>query len=155
MKVNANSITASIVVYVFLVLGILQLIGAFWFYQNTQTFLKEATATEGSVVELVRRQASRSRPGRNVSPSRAFVYAPKVEFKDYSGQVVTFTSNAASNPPRYSVGDTLEVLYEVDAPEKARIHSFFSLWGVSLIFFVMGLSFSLISSLFIVLSQRF
>jgi hypothetical protein len=48
-------------------------------------------------------------------------YTPVVQFKTKSGQSVTFTSSYSSNPPSYDVGETVTVVYPLDAPENAIV----------------------------------
>ena len=116
--------------YVFAVIGLGMLVGAFYLFNDTRDFLKDALVTEGTVVELVRSRSSDST-----------TYRPVVEFKTEDGSLVEFTSGAGSNPPSYSKGETVEVLYQQDSPEQAKINGFFSLWGLTLIVGVMGLIF--------------
>lgn len=130
---------ASIINKVFLVIGIGMLIGSFFMYSNTKEFLNSAIETEGVVTELVRSKSSDS-----------VTYRPIFEFKTKEGNTVEITSSVASNPPSYSRGEKVDVLYQESAPEKAKINSFFSLWGATLIVAVIGLVFLLIAVVTIV-----
>jgi hypothetical protein len=105
-----------IVGIIFAALGLGMLIGTFFWYRNTRSFLAEATRTEGTVIDLV---------GSH--------YRPIVHFTDRHGQEIEFTSSTGSNPPAYSIGQKVEVLYRPNEPQTAAIDSFFSLWGVSVI----------------------
>lgn len=125
---------ASIINKIFLVIGIGMLIGSFFMYSNTKEFLNSAIETEGVVTELVRSHSSDS-----------IMYRPIFEFKTQEGKTVEITSSVASNPPSYSRGEKIDVLYQESAPEKAKINSFFSLWGATLIVGVIGLVFLLIA----------
>jgi hypothetical protein len=64
------------------------------------------------------------------------VYAPVFTFRDANGMEHTIHSDAASNPPKYQVGDNVRILYSPHNPEAAKTDGFFSLWGVP---FVTGL----------------
>ncbi len=135
--------TISIVKYAFAMVGLGMLIGAFFLYENTQNFLENALTAEGTVIELVRSKSSDST-----------TYRPVVEFETQGGSRVEFTSSSGSNPPSYSEGEIVEVLYQESAPEQAKINSFFSLWGASTIlggmgsvFFLAGLSIILYGSI--------
>ncbi|MDX1757914.1 MAG: DUF3592 domain-containing protein, partial [Marinobacter sp.] len=57
------------------------------------------------------------------------------------GRQVEFKSSTGSNPPSYSRGELVPVLYEAENPASARINGFFSLWGGALIVGVLGLIF--------------
>lgn len=112
--------TISIVKYAFTMVGLLMLIGAFFIYNNTQDFLKDALTTEGTVIELDR-------------PSDSSTYWPVVEFKTQGGSTVEFTSSSGSNPPSYSKGDAVEVFYQETSPEQAKINDIITLWGAPIV----------------------
>ncbi len=107
-----------VIKYVFTVIGLGMLVGAFFLFKGTQAFLVEAIVTEGRVVELVESRSSDSS-----------TYAPVVEFKTFNGTTFEFLSSSGSNPPSYDVGEIIEVLYQEADPKSARINSFMSLWG--------------------------
>lgn len=125
--------TISIVKYAFTMVGLGMLVGSFFIYQNTQVFLKNALTTEGLVIELV---ASRS--------SDSTTYRPVIEFKTQDGSRIEFISSTGSNPPSYSKGEAVEVLYQESFPEQAKVNGFFSLWGGSIILGGMGSVFFLV-----------
>ncbi|SDX72923.1 DUF3592 domain-containing protein [Marinobacter mobilis] len=123
----------SIIKYVFSVIGIAMLVGASLLYNNTSDFLTRAVSAQGQVVDLV---LSRS--------SDTTTYYPVVVFRDASGRQVEFKSNSGTNPPSYTRGERVEVLYEPGEPEAARINGFFSLWGAAIIVGGLGLVFGLV-----------
>ncbi|MDC0663594.1 DUF3592 domain-containing protein [Marinobacter sp. SS21] len=123
--------TLNIIKYVFSLIGLGMLVGAYFLYSNTASFLEQAVTAEGEVVELVR-----SRSSDSVS------YYPVVVFQDDDGRQVEFKSNTGSNPPSYNRGERVSVLYETSNPEGARINGFFSLWGGAVIVGVLGLVFA-------------
>ena len=123
--------------------GLALLGGAFFSYSSTENFLSTAIATDGVVVELVRSRSSDST-----------IYRPVVEFQTPNGELVEFTSSSGSNPPSYSQGEAVKVLYQEGSPEQAKINGFFDLWGVPIIiggigsvFFLVGSSFFAVSAL--------
>lgn len=135
--------TIGIIKYAFTLFGIGALAVALWLYRDTSTFLTEATRAVGTVVDLVRSESSDST-----------TYKPVVRFIDRTGEEIEFTSSTGSNPPSYSRGEQVEVLYLPSQPQKARIHGFFSLWGLPLIFgglgalfFAIGAGLSLVGAL--------
>ena len=131
----------SIIKYLFSVLGLAMLAGAFFMYSKTQDFMNNALVTEGTVTQLVR-----SRSGDSIT------YKPVVEFKTQSGRLIEFTSSSGSNPPSYSQGEIVDVLYQEGTPEQAKINSFFSLWGLSTILGGLGSLFLLVGFLIILVS---
>jgi hypothetical protein len=56
------------------------------------------------------------------------VFRPVVTFTTADGRQVTFTEPNGSNPPSNKVGDTVQVIYPADAPEKAQVNSFLNFW---------------------------
>jgi len=122
----------AIVKYLFTLVGLAMLAGAFFIYTSTNAFLKDAVTAEGIVVELLV-----SRTSDSVS------YRPLVEFTAENGRVIEFAPTAGSNPARYSEGEPVEVLYQTARPSDAKINDFFSLWGVALILAAMGTVFFL------------
>ncbi|OAN17741.1 hypothetical protein A3K86_02135 [Photobacterium jeanii] len=56
-------------------------------------------------------------------------FAPIVTFTTQGGSEVQFVSSISSNPPKYKIGQTLEVLYEAEYPDRAVINSFFEKWS--------------------------
>ena len=66
--------------------------------------------------------------------------------KNRNNETIVFVSSTATNPPGYAKGEKIEVLYFPAKPQEARINSFFSLWGGSVILGVMGAIFFLIGA---------
>jgi len=123
----------NIIKYLFSVIGLGMLVGSFFLYQNTMEFLAAAVKTDGVVVDLVRSRSSDST-----------TYAPTIRFKTTNGTMIEFTSSTSSNPPSYSRGELVAIIYLADDPDKAKINSFFSLWGGAVIVGVLGTAFFLI-----------
>ena len=120
-----------IIKVVFSVVGLGMLALAFYLTTSTMSFTADALEANGVVVDLV---SSRS--------SDSTTYRPVVEFTTQTGQQIEFVSSTGSNPPSYSRGEEVVVLYNPGTPENARIDGFFSLWGAPLIVGVMGFIFA-------------
>ncbi len=125
--------TISILKYVFSIIGLGLLYGAYILFSDTQTFLKTAVSTNGTVVELVRSRSNDS-----------ITYSPIVNFHDKSGQLTEIISSSSSNPPGYFKGEVVEVLYQESFPKDAKINGFFALWGGAIILGAIGAVFFLI-----------
>ncbi len=119
----------------FTLIGAGTLAGSIFLFSDTREFLGEAVKGEGEVIELV---AKRSTDSNNHT---SYTYAPRVRFRSGGGHEFEFTASISSNPPSYSVGEIVPLLYQPGDPQKARIDSFFSLWGGALITGVVGLFF--------------
>lgn len=120
--------------YVFAVIGLGMLISAFYLYKNTNDFLNNSQTTSGIVVELV----------SSKSKDNSTLYKPVIEFRTKDGELIEFTASAASNPPSYLKGEAVQVFYKADAPYQAKVKGFFSLWGGTIIFAGIGLSFFIV-----------
>ncbi|WP_018915928.1 DUF3592 domain-containing protein [Vreelandella zhanjiangensis] len=112
----------AIVKYLTLIVGLGLLIAAFYLYQSSSSFLDGAVTTEGTVIELVRSRSEDS-----------ITYRPVVQFTSQNNSTIEFLSTTGSNPPSYSPGQRVEVMYDPSNPVDAKLKSFFSLWGAPLI----------------------
>jgi len=134
-----------------IIIGVLVVIGAvlsgasYYFYTSTTEFLETAKRTEGIVVKLLQEQ-----DGENNSTT----YRPVFEFTDESGKDHVIESGTSSNPPAFKKGETVEILYAPASPEDAKINSFFSLWGISLIFGIVGGFFLAFGAVFLFIKKR-
>lgn len=81
---------------------------------------------------------------RSDSSNNSITYKPLVKFIDDKGTPIEFLSSTSSNPPSYSVHEKVEVIYNPEFPNEAKIKSFFSLWGGATILGVLGLVFFII-----------
>ena len=115
--------------------------GVYWYNVNT-AFVDTAVRTKGEVVDVKRIEETRRRDGRT---REEVTYYPVVEFDDGDGQTHEFRSSAGSNPPAYSEGDRVEVLYDPGDPQQASINSFTSLWVGPLVTGGLGAVFALMS----------
>lgn len=117
--------------------------GSVFAYMYTQKFLETAVKTEGTVIELVERR------GEN-----GVTYAPVYTFSDTRGEEHKIYSGSSSYPPDYEVGEEVQVLYDPSEPQKAKIDSFFELWGISAILAVIGSISLFLGPLFIFIGHR-
>lgn len=118
--------------YFFTILGAGMLIGTFFMYQKTSEFLETAITSEAIVIKLVDAQNS---------SSNSVMYAPLVQFLDENENKIEFLSSSSSNPPSYTVGEKVEVVYNQENPNEAKIKGFFSIWGGVTILGILGVIF--------------
>ncbi len=128
-----------IIKYVFTIIGIGMLVGAFFMYKSANEFLETSITAEGTVIDLLRSRSSSS-------SDNSITYKPLVEFTEKEGNRIEFSSSTSSNPPSYSVGEKVEVLYNPESPNKAKIKGFFSIWGGVTIVGILGFVFFTIGS---------
>ncbi len=130
--------------------GLVALIVGVWSGLWTVLFLGSAERVDGKVIEMTQR------PGPSQGPTgvrSSSTWYPTVTFR-VDGKAYTFRSSTSSSPPRYSVGDTVEVAYAPDNPGDARIASFESSYLAPLVFGGLGLLFTPIGTIFLVKARR-
>lgn len=110
--------------------------------RKTKRFLARAQAARGTVVHLVLRSSSDAQDG-----TLSYAYHPVIRFTAQTGEAVEFEGGTGSNPPMYTLGQPIEVLYDPANPERAKIRAFSDLWlattlclGIGNIFTVTGLA---------------
>lgn len=113
-----------------LTVGVVLLLLALAFTTHTAIFLHRSISAPGIVVGLTQRNDSDGTVG----------YAPIFNFKAQSGLSYTITAGVASNPPSFTVGQSVPVLYEELKPEDAKIGIFWQLWFVHFILGAFGIS---------------
>ena len=116
-----------------LVGGLLALIGVFLFIR-TRIFIGKAQEVKGTVIQMVySRTSSSSGSGGG--------YAPVYQFKTLDGQNIVIQDSVSTNPPRFQVGQEIDVLYESGNPQKARINKWMNLYFAPVLLGCMGLIF--------------
>ncbi|WP_120498677.1 DUF3592 domain-containing protein [Kiloniella sp. EL199] len=123
--------------YIFIGVGLIALLsmGA-WSYMTFQ-FIDTAHSAQGTVTNLIRYRSSSSS-----STSNSYVYRPEVVFQTLTGEKITFQSSTGANPPAYSRGETISILYAPQAPQDAKINDTLSLWFGHIILGIVGFIFS-------------
>jgi hypothetical protein len=68
-------------------------------------------------------------------------YSPVYRFRTLEGQEIEAGENLRTNPPQFKVGQTIDVLYDPDNPQKARIKKWFNLYFLPALLGFLGLLF--------------
>lgn len=118
--------------YWFALIGAIMLLVGLGSCTHARSFVRRAAHTEGTVIRLEPVYSSSTDNGSHM-PN----YRPIVRF-EYQGRSIVFASQTASNPPSYSEGQTVPVLFLEYDPSTAKIDSFFSLYGFAAIALGMG-----------------
>ena len=119
---------------IFTLVGIAVLALGIYLGIERKNFLETALSTDGEVVELNRKRSDDS-----------YVYYPVVEFSPPgSTNTLTFEHDSGSNPPSYSVGESVEVLYDPQNPNEAIIDAGLMNWFGTGIASFLGLIFTLV-----------
>lgn len=114
-------------------IGVILLIVAAIIYYNQTESRKHTVSVKGKVVEMV---SSRSSKGGTL-------YSPIVEFQ-FNAQSYRITSEVASSPPAFEVGEEVNLFVNPAKPDEAQIDSFVENWFVVALLGFMGTIFSLI-----------
>ena len=101
---------------------------AAYFGADTWRFVDKASHVDGTVVALKKGTFSQT--------------WPIVAFETTSGARIRFQGNKPSRPsPRFPIGTRLDILYDEREPSNARINTFIDMWGLTLVFGIIGLVF--------------
>lgn len=113
-----------------LVGGLLAAIGVLILIR-TRIFIGKAQEVKGTVIQMVYSRSSNGGGG----------YSPVYQFTTIEGQTIVVADNLSSNPPMFKEGQVIDVLYDPENPQKARIKRWMSLYFVPLLLGGMGLIF--------------
>lgn len=123
-----------------MIVGLGLLIWAYSLTSSQITFIQQSKKAPGTVVE-------------NYIDSEGEGYFPVVKFRTPDGNIVKFRENVGSSPPKFQIGQYVDVLYDPSNPENAQINAPHELWlapkilgVVGMIFFTLGI-FSVYSEL--------
>ena len=97
------------------------------FVAEAVLFVSGAQSTRGQVVEIRRNYDDGS-----------VNYTPTIRYSRGDGQTYEAETHIASSGYDYDLGTQVDILYSDDDPYVVRIDSFFSLYGVGLVFAVFG-----------------
>lgn len=125
----------SIFLSLFGVVGLALLGVSGWLLFNTFSFLNDPEVREakGTVVELIKVDTSTSK-----NPN-SFAYTPKVSFTKADGTQDFYQSGTSANPPAYTVGEEVVVLYK---GIEYKLRSFGDLYFGATITGIIGLVFA-------------
>lgn len=124
---------SSTVGLIFTGLGAISLAIGVFLIMRRRAFLRQATATQGTVVQITAGSGSEG----------GTVYTRTVMFKTAAGLPVTFTESSSWGHVRQSVGDPIPVRYQADNPEKAIIATWVGTWMLPLFPILLGAGFLL------------
>jgi hypothetical protein len=120
----------------FPLIGITLLVVGFFVYRSNQRALETGVLTTGTVVGMQERY-----------DEDGSMYAPIIRFTTIEGETVEFMSSTWTRPAEYGPGDSVEILYQSDAPQNAQIDSAFGRYGAPAILGVVGVFLTLVGAL--------
>jgi hypothetical protein len=116
---------------VFSLVGFLLAAIAVFVLIRTRIFVNSSQEVKGTVVRMVYRANSKGGGG----------YAPVVQFNTIEGRRVEISDSLSSNPPQFQEGQVVDVLYDPQAPNRARIKKWLNLYFIPLLLGGLGLVF--------------
>jgi hypothetical protein len=107
--------------------GLLLLSIAFFLWRRTREFVASARSVKGTVIRMVSDSEGAS--------------APLFKFTASNGDTIEKQDTIYSNPPSYRVGDVVDILYDPNHPQSARVAKSSGLYFAPILVGVMGLIF--------------
>lgn len=135
--------SVSLVFNIFLAVGMIMLIVSLVLYYNSKRFEATAVKTSGTVVDLIAKSSGRS---------SGTMYSPVVTYTDANGTRHRYIANFSSNPPGYTIGETIAVYYDPKNPDRPHLAGWGEYIGVMVTSFI-GLVFSLIGGCYHILRK--
>ena len=121
----------------FALMGCLFLTIAWRTGKNTVLILKTGTQTQGIVIENAPRKLKTGEHFKTTSR------APVVQFKTNLGKIITYYSTDYTTPAMYEVGQTVDIWYMPDDPQRATLNGK-EIWILPGVFGAFGLVLCLI-----------
>lgn len=97
--------------------AIMLLVGV-WLAKTSLELVSSGVTAQGKVVEMVRK----------TDEDGSITYAPIIHFTTNKNELIEFASNSSTNPPRYQIGDRVEVIYLNQRPNQAKTNTWLDLW---------------------------
>jgi len=107
-------------------------------------FIRSATVTDGTILELRLLRGSHN----------GYSYAPVFRFTADDEQTYILVSKMSTNPPGFTVGEHVRVLYVKGHPEGAKIDTFLQQWMPQLVLTIVGGGFSVIPAIVVIRRRR-
>jgi len=150
MKVQTSSPQSLYIGAWFLsIAGLVLLCVAAFLTYRTSHFIENSETAQGSVIALEPVTSTDSN-----SDTAQTTYAPVFSFQAADGKTYAVRSNSSSSPPAFAVNDEVTVLYDPNNPQKARIDTFWQVWGVPVLLGAMGAFFFAIAGAFAVALRK-
>ena len=135
----------------FLLIGIPFLIGALLSYKSSKALTTNGIETQGIVIDIIKRVNEST--DTDSGYTRSITYAPKIEFQDIQGHKHQFISSLSKSRIKWEKGDSLPIIYDPEHPDKAKLKSFWALYGLAIILAFMGSIFTLFGLIFVLAAK--
>jgi hypothetical protein len=129
--------TGKLVKLIFFGTGFLWIAFGAFFFIDAKFFTSGSYRATGNVVELKKVRHYSTSTSKSISGYKT-VYYPVIRYQTEDGKTIIFTSSSGNYPSPYKNGDRVEILYDPENPQKARIKSFSSMWLAPVLCFGIG-----------------
>ncbi len=130
----------NILKYIFTITGAILCFIAFSFYNSTSTFKSNSIKTLGSITGVdshISKSSRKSSGSSSSSTKKTKMYTPIVTFDDNKGNSHTIISSSSSSSYP-NLNEEVDVYYNPNNPEDAKLGTFMNLWGGAVIFSFLG-----------------
>jgi hypothetical protein len=128
----------------FILIGMALIAIAFYDYAENKSFISRAAKTEGIVIDILSSPGIKMRAPKN----RTLV----IRFFDRQCHEILFSES--DNSSGYSIGESVDVLYDPASPKKPKTNRFITFWGgatvvggMGIVFFLLGVGIILVANL--------
>src|SRR4051812_27391587 len=98
----------------FVTIGLYEIVRMVSLYYEDTEFARSSQSAKGTVIDLK----------RDDELEDSYTYAPIVKFVTQSGETVQFASSISLGPSAYQIGDTVDVLYDLENPNHNQISGY-------------------------------
>ena len=111
-----------------LVVGIPFAIVSVFEFKNTLNLLSNSRKTFGRIIDI---EEEKRRNG-------GYMYSPVIKYKSVTGDEYIYDSNTKTGYTSYKIGQEIELIYDKNNPQNARVNSFLDIWFLTIIMGVGG-----------------
>ena len=123
---------------------VILIVVAILFFMRTRDFLEGSLSAEGVVVDF----GTRYQDGSTY-------YHPIIEYDMPNGEMIVFQSSTGSKPAAYDVGEEVQIFYDPEDPQDARIDDWLDLYLVTFILGLMAFIFGILAAAFTFAATRY
>jgi len=128
----------------FLLIGGLLLWLSLSAYIKNQAFLKIANSSTAKVINFAK-----------INAQNGVTYAPVFEFRDKQERLHQVQSHTSSSYPLYEINQSIDILFDPQNPNEAKIDKPFEIWGAFLIMSLVGVLFFSVGVILFVLKIEY
>ncbi len=128
---------------ILLTTGIIFLILSFIVFRNSLSLIKNGYKATAIVIDL-----------QNILSNNTSDLTPIFKFTTTTGQEIIFKGFGASSPPAFNIGEKVNIIYNPDNPNEAKVLTYFGVFGLTIILTALSIPMIVISAGYF-LTQQF